>query len=227
MIEKYLKTKTQRKEYEKYKNIRGKYVYEHVILAIEEFEINNARYEDITSLLKYDKNLRDELYLYLATFEEYFKVKLFSELCNNGSILINYKNFNDEKKNIIKKQENEDSLYYNSELSLGKLIELNKQHSLNNFNEDDLDNIRKLRNSVMHHSLLTLGKEKEFAKLQENLETTKKEIISLKNCLPADYQIGFRKVINKKPINKKLEKIFKITIWGVYGMGVKKWFKRA
>ena len=60
----------------------------------------------------------------------------------------------------------------------------------------EFDEIRKVRNVVMHQNLLVLGKEQKFNKIEANKEKMKAWIKALANNLPEGYKLNFINKIN-------------------------------
>lgn len=64
-------------EFDKYITIRGKYLFQQVYEYICNITNDECKYSDLSSCIRYDKTLRDTLYKYLATFEEYLRAQIF------------------------------------------------------------------------------------------------------------------------------------------------------
>ncbi len=67
----------ERVKFDKYVKIRGKFVFKQIYDYLLNFDKEKVEYTDISSCIRYDKNMRDTLYIYLATFEEYLRTQLF------------------------------------------------------------------------------------------------------------------------------------------------------
>lgn len=75
------------KDFEKYINIKGKFLFKQVYDFLLSIPGNtNATYYQVSSCIRYDKNLRDKLYIYLATFEEFLRAKIFDTALSNEMI---------------------------------------------------------------------------------------------------------------------------------------------
>ena len=88
-------------------------------------------------------------------------------------------------------------LYEMFSLDLGGTISLVKE--LKMFSDEkieELENIRVLRNRVMHHNLIVLGKGKSLVDVEKNKEKMKSGIIALAANLPEGYRQNFIKTIN-------------------------------
>ena len=78
MFEKLTFASTKEKEdFEKYKKLKGVYLHKQVYdILLEANGGENVTYQELSSIIRYDKNLRDTLYIYLATAEEYLRALL-------------------------------------------------------------------------------------------------------------------------------------------------------
>ena len=113
----------ERVEFEKYVKIRGKFVFKQIYDYLLNFDKEKVDYTD-----RYDKNMRDTLYIYLATFEEYLRTQLFDRYEIKESFTTNRKEKNDIKKmaeNMYECTDNQSSVLYKMfNLDLGKTISL-------------------------------------------------------------------------------------------------------
>ena len=66
----------EKQEFKKYLSLKGKYLYKQVYDILLEKNKGTVSYQELSSLIRYDKNLRDTLYIYLATCEEYLRALL-------------------------------------------------------------------------------------------------------------------------------------------------------
>lgn len=189
----------EKEEFEKYVKIRSKFVLKQIYDFLLNFDKEKVKYSDLNTCIRYDKNLRDTLYKYLATFEEYLRTQIF----DNYEIKESFdgKGRNDIEKMVKHIYESTDkeysTLYEIFKLDLGETISLVKE--LKMFSEEKLkefDHIRVLRNRVMHHNLIVLGKEKSLDGVEKNKEKMRSGIIALSSNLPEGYGQNFIKVIN-------------------------------
>ena len=89
-------------------------------------------------------------------------------------------------------------------MDLGETILLIKElHMFDDQKYQELENIRILRNMVMHHNLLILGKGKSY----RNKQVIQAGIVSLSNNLPDGYKQNFIKDINDLRCDFKKYKI--------------------
>ena len=193
------KTDDEYKDFQDYKLVRGEYLYKQIYdIMIDINGKNDIVYSDFSSVIRYDKSLRDNLYIYLSTFEEYLKADIFRKYDISDNLKINSKDSNAIIENAIKKENNDYSnLYYNFDLDLGDIIKFIKNHPLDlQIDTNKLDSVRCLRNEVMHHHLITCGKAKTKKEVKNNLVNLKNQITYLRDLLPAEYQNDFTKTIN-------------------------------
>lgn len=197
-------------EYNKYLKLKGKYLYNQVYKVLLG-KSSQIEYKDFSSLIRYDKNLRDFLYKYLATFEEYIRVIIFENLIYSGDDNITHNNYN----KIIFQKDNSKfdmNLYNHFNLELGPTIEILLKYEL--INEEQKNNfyqIRQLRNFVMHFNMLILGKIFNYEEALDNKTKIQNQIKILKKCLPLEYQKGFKVDLNNLIINENIKE-FKIII---------------
>lgn len=195
--------------FSKFIEIKGEYLHKQVYdLLLELNGQEEVNYEELSSIIRYDKCLRDKLYIYLATFEEYIRAYIF----RNYDLTETPKEKNvpiDELVEItVKNLENDNSkLYYYFNYDLGKTISYLEQNNDELVKSYDLKSIRQLRNHVMHHNLVTIGNSKTVKEMFDNLKKLKNQILALKNALPEDYRIGFINDINKLKCDNKEFKV--------------------
>lgn len=186
-----------KEEFNKYIQLKGLYLHLQIYNILLDLKKGEAvTYYELSSIIKYDKNLRDKLYIYLATFEE----KLRADLCtlyDVGSISI-YKKSSKLVKDLIPKSNNEISnLYYGLELDLGNLLDIYKDKKICDDETLKLyDNVRQLRNKVMHHSVLLFENAKTKEDAIANIKDLTKKIQDLYISLPENFRSGFEKDIN-------------------------------
>lgn len=209
-FEKLVLTESEQKDFEKYAKIKGVYLHKQVYDVLLSYNSEQVSYSELSSVIRYDKNLRDKLYIYLATFEERLRAELFSKY-DIESAEHTYKRMqglNKLKDNI---RENKDmyfsNLYSCYELELGFTIELFEFLKLRDENTiKELKQIKDLRNCVMHHNVLVLGKATNKEEAEENLNTLRKQIALLSKYLPNDYHSGFQRDINNLNLNSNTGK---------------------
>lgn len=188
-------------EFNKYKELKGEYLYKQLYdLLLELNNDSSVNYNDLSSIIRYDKTLRDTLYIYLATFEEWLKALIFKnyDVADSSKIYKNKKDVEILIKDIILNNDIINSnLYYCFELELGSIIIFVDRVKM--FEKEIIEKfhrVRKLRNKVMHHNVLICGKSKSLKEFNLNKELLKTEINLLSEVLPEEYQKGFKKTIN-------------------------------
>lgn len=70
---------TKKKFFEKYLKLKGIYLHKQIYEILLEINQENVQYSDLSSIIRYDKNLRDLLYIYFATTKEYLRSILFAK----------------------------------------------------------------------------------------------------------------------------------------------------
>ncbi len=187
-------------DYNKYSRIRGQQLY--LFISKYFFEINNrkTKYSYVSDLIRYDKRLKDKLYIYLGTFEDWLKTLIYEQT-----------NYADDK-GFYKANDIDHSSFIEintkENYDLNKLIRILKEAKIKDSKTiSDFDQIRVFRNKLMHHNFLLLQYNEEN-EIQSRIDWLKENILLLKKYLPKDYQIGFLNDINNCKNKLKLEKIF-------------------
>lgn len=181
----------------KYSKIRGIQIYRIIFECLnKDYELIN--YKDVNSFVIYDKAIKDVLYVYLGTLEEYIKnyiLKNFNLKQNLITQKESYIYFKDlpklEKVNVDTYEINE--FYKRFSLTFGEIIKFLKEYDSATFNLEKLEQIRKLRNKVMHHSPLLY--DFNFTSVKD---ITEEQINCLIDLLPEQYQVGITKKLNEK-----------------------------
>jgi len=207
-----------KKDYEHYMTVRGQGTYNMVYSALTLITGNKKiKANDFNGLIRYDKRLRDQIYIYLATAEEYLKNRCNMQLEYYGNKEI--KNFTSSVENQIKPSNSYGyNLFKYTAYSFNDLIEIIKTYDirLNIESEGEKDillkSVKQLRNEVMHHRFLLLNplKMKSVVEVQEHLEKVKQNILSLSKILPKKWTMGFLKSVRNANYEKdKKERISK------------------
>lgn len=204
-FEKLVLTESEQENFEKYAKIKGVYLHKQVYDVLLSYNSEQVSYSELSSVIRYDKNLRDKLYIYLATFEENLRAELFSKYdVQNRNAVYQFKTGLDKLKKEIKQKTNDEfsNLYYCYQLELGLTIELFEYLKICDENSiKELKQIKDLRNCVMHHNVLVLGKATNKEEVEENLDVLRKQIALLSKHLPHDYQSGFQSDINNSNLD--------------------------
>lgn len=203
-------SKNEQNDFEKYTTIKGVYLHKQIYDVLLTHNTEQVSYYELSSVIRYDKNLRDKLYIYLATFEESLRAELFSnyDVETTKTVYKGKKGLNKLKNDIREKANtNFSNLYSCFELELGPSIELLEYLNISDENTiNELKQIKDLRNSVMHHNVLVLGKATNKKEAEDNLNVLRKQIALLSKHLPHDYQSGFQRDINSLNLNTKTGK---------------------
>lgn len=164
-------------DFEKYIEIKGVYLHKQIYDAFTEYAADTVTYSELSSVIRYDKNLRDTLYKYLATFEEYLRANLFAkyDVANQEYVYKGCKGFERLKKDIQPKTDySESNLYYCFQLELSPTIDLFEHIGIyNDTTLSDFRQIKELRNQVMHHNVLVLGQSTNKEQAETNLQMLK------------------------------------------------------
>lgn len=213
------------RDFEKYIEIKGVYLHKQIYDVLATYSSDTVTYYELSSVIRYDKNLRDTLYKYLATFEEYLRANLFAkyDVANQEYLYKGCKGFERLKKDIQSKTDNSESnLYYCFQLELSPTIDLFEHIGMyNDTTLLDFRQIKELRNHVMHHNVLVLGQSTNKAQAEANLQKLKKQVTLLCKYLPEEYKSGFQTSIENLNINRKtgrhyLDKLFLENIeWNI------------
>lgn len=186
----------EREDAQKYIALKGMIQYQRVINYCKIGEEKPA-YRVVSDLYKYDKRLRDMLYIYIATVEEFLRACIGNEFEDNESGLIKTTKF-------VEKQ----TQYHSVSLTLEQLTlkQLNDMVLSNisifqnlydlNVLETNLDAFRVLRNRVGHHNFLLAEQYAVCSIDGKDDNTLKYNIINLKYLLPSEFRQGFENSIN-------------------------------
>lgn len=184
-------------QFNEYMTTRGVFLYKQVydVLCKWKPNVKEIKYEHFKNVIRYDKSLRDKLYIYLAAAEEYLRNIVFEnvelkESCKwdtSSTKIANKKNVN----NLSKREESESlfksRLYYESIIDFGCLKEIFKKFKLSkgyNFSDKDIDKVNKLRNRVMHHNMLLLFNFTDRADIENEIRKVEDAIEALYRILP-------------------------------------------
>ena len=180
-------------EFNDYLRLRGFYLYKQVYEALINCSDSkdDIKYCDFKNFIRYDKSIRDKLYVYLAAAEEHLRNILYTEL-EIDSVPENIRDENLLERNIRKRNTEDDiyksNLYYcsvarNFDMTfIEKLISKYDMFSKYGLNHEDIIKMRKLRNKVMHHNILLLS-------CYVDREHIKIELRDVEECIEALYRI--------------------------------------
>lgn len=194
-----IKFESNQKYFDKYLYLKGEYLHKQIYEVLKG-DIKQVLYSDLSSIIRYDKNLRDKLYIYLSTFEEFLRSEIFRKYDVKSSDFVyrNVKGLKQLLSDVFEKTNHDYSnLYYCYELDLGLTISFIEQTKFYDDNViKDLFIIRNLRNRVLQHNLLVFSNKRTMKEVMKNKKTLKDEIKVLYNILPNDYKKGLIADIN-------------------------------
>lgn len=180
----------------KYIKTRGIYLYKQVYDALVKWTPNNKeiKYSHFSNLMRYDKSIRDKLYVYLAAAEEYLRNIIFDELEIDElprDTTQKKLNISDLRKRTESELERGSNLYYysyakNFDFGLIQQIfdkfKLAEKHGLE---QSDIIAVREiLRNKVMHHNMLLLSCFTERKDIEREIVEIELGIEALYRILP-------------------------------------------
>ncbi len=182
----------------KYMEMRGFYLYKQVYDALVNWVSKDAKitYQQFSNFIRYDKGIRDKLYIYLAAAEEYLRNIIFNELeiddvsNDTTKVKLEISNLRERDERDIKSISN---LYYYSyarNFDFGLIEQIfNKFHLAKKYGlqQSDIKEVRKLlRNKVMHHNMLLLSCFTEKEKIEKEVIEIESAIESLYRILPTE-----------------------------------------
>ena len=188
-----------KRTFEKYSKIRGVQQYRIIFETLNEVD-SNVKFSDVNSFIILDKAIKDVLFKYLGTLEEYIR----------NDILLRFKGL---PKCVIKNNPVDEitNFYKMFALNFGDLVSFVKEYVSHNYDTDKLDTIVTLRNRVMHHSPLLF----DF-NFESTVEETLKGIDALVDMLPTDYKdrcLNNLKVLNKKTKDNIASTYYKFLLY--------------
>ena len=201
-------TNENKKNYDDYSKIRGAQQYRIIYETL--VKINpNVTWNDVNSFVIFDKAIKDILFKYLGTYEEYLRNDLiirYDFSPDSDYEKKEYHYFNRLPKCVpVKQQPAEITDFYKYfALNFGDMVNFIKEYDRNQKDYDEkikkLGMIVELRNSVMHHSPLLFD-----YNFDSTVEDTMDKINVLIDLLPDRYKSGEKGGIinNLKHINKK------------------------
>ncbi|MFW6002317.1 MAG: hypothetical protein ACOCQD_03170, partial [archaeon] len=197
-----------------YLDIRGIGTYYDAIKNLMIYTENEKiEFNDFMGFIRYDKNLKDVLYKMLGSFEENLKENIYNHFDYIGEKP--FSKITDQNIHLFVKLKPTGgfgwNLYRNSRLELGSMIHLinSNDHVIETKSDnylEDLNNIKDLRNLVMHHKMLLVDQSKEpksKAQIENRISNVLDGIISLYKLLPSDYDKGLISAINKANYDSK------------------------
>ena len=183
---------TEKSTFEKYVKLKGKFLHKQIYdILLQANDNSSVSYYELSSFIRYDKNLRDKLYIYLATCEEYLRTLILERY----DVKEGTKKFAGhcirrlEDELITKTDDDNSNLFYLLEPDFSALMDACNKFGLTNIS--DVKSIKELRNSAMHHSLILFGHAHNLKEAYENFSVVERQLNALKDVLPEEYQSGF------------------------------------
>jgi hypothetical protein len=205
----------ERKQYKKYVSIRGIGVYSDTLKTLQILtRSNQVNFYDFMGLIRYDKNIRDHVYTYIAALEEYWRNRLCTQVdiydFDKKTQIAKYQ-FGVDFGRLSSNQSYGENLYRRKTLSLGELMHLYKtaQIPLPFLCKDSnsiIEQIVSLRNLTMHHRMLTIDQTVSVPteqSIQSHKEKVSQGLDALITALPKEYREGFLHDLAKSNIDKQ------------------------
>ncbi len=188
--------------FEKYSKIRGVQQYKIIFEALNKVD-SNVKFADVNSFVILDKAIKDVLFKYLGTLEEFIRNDILLRFDFDPEAEIKKPEYHYFKglPKCIRKSNPADEItdfYKMFSLNFGDLVSFIKDYDSQTYDTSKLYIIINLRNSVMHHSPLLFD-----YNFESTVDETLKGINALVEMLPSDYKDGCIK--NLKVPNKKTQ----------------------
>ena len=182
--------KEEKADFEKYRQLKGDDLYFQIFRILSE-KTPKVKYVTVRAYVRYDKNLRDMLYIYLATLEEYCKARLLHSF--DVCVPKKYQGhcYKELMKNLVPRENERSTLYYGFQPDFGDLMHICSEKEVYKIKNSDQKAIKTLRNQTMHHALILFGNSKTEEDLPEHFNTLEKQLNALVNALPQEYRKGF------------------------------------
>lgn len=184
-------------DFEKYRQLKGDELYFQIYRILAE-RTPKVRYATVRAYIRYDKNLRVTLYIYLATLEEFCKARLLDSFDVSVSRKYQRHCYNELAKDLISKSsDSESKLYYGFQPDLSDLMHICSEKRVYQIESGDQKAIKDLRNKTMHHALILFGNAKTETELSDHFNALEKQLNAFANALPQEYCDGFLNEILK------------------------------
>ena len=201
MFEKLIfKNEYESNEFKKYIQLKGECLHKQIYDILNEANNGLVTYYELSSLIRYDKNLRDKLYIYFATAEEYLKAQLTDRYdANVNSKYIHYPKEIKTLLNNLKARSLDapSSLYYKLNIDFEALLQVCYEKTIIEIDNVQKQQLNKLRNHTMHHSMLLFGQAHNLKEAKDNFKSLEKQLNAFIKLLPKEYRQGFSSDINK------------------------------
>ena len=180
----------EKNNFEKYRQLKGDDLYVQIFRILSE-KTPKVKYVTVRAYIRYDKNLRDMLYIYLATLEEYCKARLLHSFDVCVPKKYQWHCYKELMKNLVPRENEQSTLYYGFQPDFGDLMHICSEKEVYKIESSDQKAIKILRNQTMHHAMILFGNAKTEVELLEHFNTLEKQLNALVNALPREYRNGF------------------------------------
>ena len=191
----------EKETFKKYLPLKGKFLHKQIYDILKEANGDQVTYYELSSVLRYDKNLRDTLYIYLATAEEYLKALLLDKFDSDEKLpkYIYGKIGEENLKGDLYETDNAENskIYYKLNIDFAALLDICIEKKLIAIDSSYVDRLNDLRNHTMHHSMLLFGQAHDLKEAKNNFRALERQLAALILILPEDYREGFKTSINK------------------------------
>ncbi len=188
----------QKTEFQKYIKLKGRYLYLQIYNLLLERNVEGVRYYEVSSFIRYDKNLRFLVYTYLATLEEWLRAQLlemYDVVDGKGEYKQHcYKKLQNDL--VPKKDKIKSELYWKFQPDFSDLMQICDEKKVSSI-EEGRNALKELRNKTMHHAFILFGNTEKCGGLRSYFEAVQKKLNILLNALPQEYREGFLSDIKK------------------------------
>lgn len=145
-----------KKNYLQYSPIRGVQTYKIIFNELTK-KNQDVTYGDVNAFVIYDKAIKDVLYKYIGTLEDLIRKHIFKNFDLKKDVEYHeyYEKCSDLKDIIVRidnKNDDVTELYSKWSLMMKETIKFLRKYDKNSFDLNKLEQVRKFRNKVMHHS---------------------------------------------------------------------------
>ena len=201
--------------FEKYSKIRGVQQCRIIFEALCKVD-SKVKFAYVNSFVILDKAIKDVLFKYLGTLEEYIRndILLRFDFAPEAELKKQEYHYFKGLPKCIRKTNPADEItdfYKRFTLNFGDLVSFIKDYDSQTYDTSKLDLIVNLRNSVMHHSPLLFD-----YNFESTVDETLKGINALVEMLPSDYKDGCIKnlqVPNQKTKENIASAYHKFLLW--------------
>ncbi len=184
----------EKQQFNEYMVTRGIYLYKYVYDTLRKWEPNvqEIKYVHFKNIIRYDKRLRDKLYVFLAAAEEYLRNIIFENIDIKLESISKKRSKIDVSKLFPRDKDNRSAdsnlYYYSYEVGLyfGAIEKVFRKFHLaeqNDLKQSDITKVVELRNKVMHHNMLLLSKFSDRTSIEKEISKVEKEIEALYRIL--------------------------------------------